>query len=167
MKLYFSILLINFLQIQILAQTGSQLTEKQAKEVLDFHNQARLEVGVQDLKWSIELSQYAQKWADHLAKNGCEMEHREVSNYGENLYWTTNGNKITPLDASKAWYSEIHDYKNEPINRKKLHKVGHYTQMVWHDTQKVGMGIATCGNGEMIVVANYDPPGNYLGEKAY
>lgn len=167
MKLLFSILLINFSFNQIVAQTGSQLTEQQAQEVLDFHNQARAEVSVPELIWSVELSQYAQQWADDLAKSGCEMEHREVSDFGENLYWTSSGNESSPLDASKAWHSEIDYYKDKPINKNNLRKVGHYTQMVWNNTQKVGMGAAICNDGQMIIVANYDPPGNYLGEKAY
>lgn len=167
MKFFFSILLIIFLQIQILAQTGSQLTGKQAKEVLEFHNQARSEVGTADLEWSIELSQIAQKWANHLAKNGCEMEHSEGLETGENLYWTSHGTEITPVDAVRAWYSEKKDFKNRPISKINLHKIGHYSQMVWKTTTHVGMASAKCSKGETIVVANYSPPGNYLGQKAY
>jgi len=39
--------------------------------------------------------------------------------------------------------------------------------MFWRNTKKVGWGVAKCKNGSYIIVANYDPPGNYMGEKAY
>jgi pathogenesis-related protein 1 len=39
--------------------------------------------------------------------------------------------------------------------------------MVWKETTHVGMGIAICKNGGMIIVANYNPAGNYIGEKPY
>ena len=47
--------------------------------------------------------------------------------------------------------------------------VGHYTQIVWKNTTKVGCGIAnslTDRGGEW-VVCRYSPPGNYVGQKPY
>lgn len=42
---------------------------------------------------------------------------------------------------------------------------GHFTQVVWKNSQKLGVGIAFANNGnKAIVVANYDPPGNYQGQ---
>ena len=43
---------------------------------------------------------------------------------------------------------------------------GHYTQVVWANTLSVGCGVAVCPTGT-IVVCNYAPPGNYVGEKPY
>lgn len=149
------------------AQSGSNLTQQQAQKALDVHNEARAEVGVSLLSWSVELSQISQQWADYLAQNGCEMEHSENEGLGENLYWTSRGSDTSPVDAVRAWYSEIEDFRNEPITGSNLYQVGHYTQMVWRSTTHVGMASAGCSNGETIVVASYSPPGNYLGENAY
>ena len=40
---------------------------------------------------------------------------------------------------------------------------GHFTQVVWKDSKKLGIGIAT-GKIGTVVVANYLPPGNYKGK---
>lgn len=151
--------------------TGSSVSKKEAEEALAYHNKARRDVGVGALSWSVELSQYAQEWADYLARNNCTFEHRSTlgknsKNYGENLFWG-NGTVYTSLDASKSWYNEIKDFKNVPLNSSNWRIAGHYTQMVWKNTKEVGMGVARCSNGSYIIVANYNPPGNYLGQKAY
>lgn len=149
------------------------LTAAEAEQALAFHNQARAEVGVSPLVWSVVLSQYAQEWAEYLANTAnCKLIHRSElgqndKKYGENLYqgWSSNGKVYSALDASKGWYSEIKDYKHGKTNR--LEKTGHYTQMIWHNTTQVGIGVAKCLNGGYIIVANYDPPGNYSGQQAY
>ncbi|MFA7687421.1 MAG: CAP domain-containing protein [Moheibacter sp.] len=145
----------------------TNLSPQQVEQVLEIHNQARSEVGVEALQWSDELAAYAQEWADSLAGSGCQMNHRTDSDKGENLYWTSRVSETTPTDAVHGWYSEKQGFNNEEINADNIYAIGHYTQMVWKDTREVGMGMAVCKNGGAIVVANYDPPGNYLGEKAY
>lgn len=149
------------------SQTGSDLTQKQAQAALDVHNEARSEVGVLPLTWSVELSQIAQQWAEHLAQNGCEMEHSDSSDTGENLYWTSRGTDSSAADAVRAWYSEKKDFRNVPLKGNNWYKTGHYSQIVWKTTTHVGMASARCSKGETIVVANYSPPGNYMGETAY
>lgn len=146
---------------------NTNLSPQQVQQVLEIHNHARIEVGVGALQWSEELATYAQEWAETLAETGCKMNHRTGSEKGENLYWTSRVSPTTPADAVHAWYSEKQGYNNEEINADNLNEIGHYTQMVWKDTREVGMGMAVCKNGGAIVVANYDPPGNYLGEQAY
>ena len=44
--------------------------------------------------------------------------------------------------------------------------VGHYTQLVWGATQQVGCGIAN-GKGDMYLVCQYYPSGNWDGEPVY
>ena len=149
------------------AYEGTNLSPEQAQQVLEIHNQARTEVGVEPLQWSDELAAYAQEWANQLAKEGCKMEHRTDTDKGENLYWTSSPTAKTPANAAEAWYSEKQYFLNEEINGDNLYEIGHYSQMVWRGTRELGVGIAVCKNGGAIVVANYDPPGNYLGEQAY
>ena len=153
------------------ASTGSNLTKEEAQEALDFHNRIRKEVGVSSLLWSTELSAFAQLWANKLATEGCKLEHRPTSGkwaqmYGENIYFGT-AKGLTPQDASKAWYAEIKDYSGEKLTTKNFLKVAHYTQMVWQTTTKLGMGKSTCLSGATIIVANYSPLGNYMGQKPY
>ena len=43
--------------------------------------------------------------------------------------------------------------------------IGHFTQMVWKSTTKIGVGIAYRGS-ETYIVARYRAPGNYVGQYA-
>jgi pathogenesis-related protein 1 len=152
--------------------TGSEITQAVAQEALDFHNKARKDVGTDPLSWSAELASYAQAWANNLASRNCAFEHRSASNspdkknYGENIFWGS-GSMYNAVDASKSWYNEIEQYVHGTLTNDNWSVAGHYTQMVWQSTTSVGIGVATCQDGAVIVVANYDPPGNYLGQKAY
>ena len=47
---------------------------------------------------------------------------------------------------------------------------GHYTQVVWESTSAVGCGYGTCQDDSFnieVIVCNYDPPGNYIGQAPY
>lgn len=143
----------------------TRMNGKDVQAILTHHNKVRAAVNVGPVKWSPGLAGYAQKWADHLAGGVCRMEHRSDSQYGENLFQGTAG-QFTGLDAAKSWESEKKLYKGAPLTTSMIKPVGHYTQMVWRDTRMLGCGEATC-NKMLVVVCNYDPPGNYLGRKPY
>lgn len=153
------------------ASTGSKMSQADAQAALDFHNKVRKDVGSPPLVWSAELAKYAQAWAEHLTKNGCKMKHRPEDGkwkriYGENIFW--GGSAVyNATSASEMWYNEIKDYTHGPISSSNFHKTGHYTQMVWKNSTSVGLGQATCLSGAIIIVGNYDPAGNYIGQKAY
>jgi len=155
----------------ISTETGSKISVKDAKSALEFHNNAMKEVGANALQWSNELAAFAQKWADNLAAEGCKMQHRPKTGkwsqqYGENIFWASS-TIFTVKDACISWYNEKKDFTGPIFTGHEEKVVGHYTQMVWRKTTKMGIGVAKCSNGGVIIVANYDPPGNYLGEKAY
>lgn len=152
-------------------KTGSKISQADAQAVLNHHNKVRKDVGSAPLQWSAELAEYAQKWADHLAAEGCLMQHRPNSGewaqkYGENIFWGS-ASSYTPLDASESWYDEIKKYKYGVVTMDNFYPTGHYTQMVWKNTTHVGVGVAICSDGGIIIVANYNPAGNYIGEKPY
>ncbi|MBF0120084.1 MAG: hypothetical protein HQK79_14720 [Desulfobacterales bacterium] len=149
---------------------SSNLTPQEVKDLLNIHNKIRADVGVEPLKWSSKIADYAQEWANYLAKTGCKMEHRSTlrqnkKNYGENLFMGTAGH-YGVFDAVKSWEEEKKDYKGETLNNSNWYVSGHYTQIVWKATKELGCSKTLC-NGKIIVVCNYDPPGNYLGQKAY
>lgn len=171
-----SLLLCCFISLKTAAQdlaTGSRISGSNAKKMLDHHNKVRNEVGVAPLKWSAALASYAQKWADYLANScQCRLEHRrgnqrEGKKYGENIFWGSSAEAYNALSASESWYEEAKAYKYGRLDTDNWGRSGHYTQMIWSGTYSMGAGAAFCPSGGIIVVANYDPPGNYLGEYPY
>lgn len=150
--------------------SGSRVTPKEAQQIVALHNRIRAQVGVGPLRWSEEVAAYSQKWADHLASSRCGMEHRPRSGrwqqqYGENLFIGTAGHYGTS-DAVMVWEEEKNKYPGGPLQSSRWAAAGHYTQLVWRDTMRIGCGTAVC-KGKLIVVCNYDPRGNYLGQSPY
>lgn len=140
------------------------LDAKTQSELLSAHNAARAQVGVQALTWSDEVAETARRWAGELAANGCGLQHNPNKPYGENLYWTT-----VPVDGTEAtasWVSEADDYDAESHSCEQGKICGHYTQVVWANSTKLGCGMATCGSTQ-VWVCNYDPPGNYVGQQPF
>ncbi|MGC9503989.1 pathogenesis-related family 1 protein [Baaleninema sp.] len=149
---------------EIPASNDGRLTRNVNRtEMLETHNYWRQQVGVPPLTWSSELASYAQEWADRLADRGFEMQHRSQSPYGENIAWAS-GRDLSATEVVNMWAEERSDYNYETNSCRDV--CGHYTQVVWRDTQEVGCGMATNGREE-IWVCNYDPPGNYIGERPY
>lgn len=132
------------------------------------HNRVRAGVGVAPLEWSPELARYAQRWADRLKQRGCRLEHRpssgpDAQRHGENLYSGT-GRAPAAAEVVDMWAAEVASYDAKRNRCKGV--CGHYTQVVWRASQRVGCAMATCGATE-VWVCNYDPPGNYVGERPY
>jgi len=155
---------------EILASRDA-LSVEERQALLDFHNQARREVGVAPLAWSPELARFAQEWADEIARSG-DFRHRPRSShhYGENLATGTAGT-YSPVAMARQWYEARSRYRpGAPIRAGSL-AGGHYTQMVWQGSSALGAGIATIqtgpSRGMLVLVCNYDPPGNVVGEAAY
>ncbi|MEO9966532.1 MAG: pathogenesis-related family 1 protein [Reichenbachiella sp.] len=132
-------------------------------ELLDNHNKYRSDVGIANLTWSTELETSAQAWADELASN-CDFQH-SGSEFGENIWLGTSG-AFEPTQVVESWGSEIanYDYDNNSCTDGEV--CGHYTQIVWENTTEVGCGVATC-DGLDIWVCQYNPPGNFVGQKPY
>jgi pathogenesis-related protein 1 len=133
-----------------------------ARAMPDAHNAVRNSVGVPPLAWSAQLASVAQGWANHLiAARG--FAHRPGNRYGENLY-TISGGAASPSQVVSAWVGERRGYD---IRSNSCAGVcGHYTQVVWRTTRSVGCGVATDAERE-VWVCDYDPPGNYVGERPY
>ena len=55
------------------------------------------------------------------------------------------------------WYDEIKDYNfSQPGFTS---GIGHFTLVVWKESNEVGFGLARSSNGSYYVVANYYPAG--------
>ncbi len=149
-------------------------------EIVSAHNKWRTEVGVAEaLSYSAALAQSAQVWADNLKNtNRCQMRHSKPhGEYGENLYWgsalqwsdgRSELQQVTPTQVVDSWGSEKMDYDYATNSCKPGKMCGHYTQMVWRSTTTVGCAVAVCEDSKQQVwVCQYQPPGNWVGEKPY
>ena len=57
------------------------------------------------------------------------------------------------------WYNEVKKYNFE--SNQFQSEAGHFTQLVWINSKKLGVGLACGTKNDCYVVANYDPSGNY------
>jgi len=162
--------------------TTSDKEPSNMKGITEAHNVVRRSLGIPELKWSTQLASYAQVWANYLARNNnCRMKHRPHYGkykqiHGENLSWfspvqwsngATEIQKISPARAIQGWIDEGKDY-NYSRNKCNSGRVcGHYTQLVWAKSKRVGCAKVVCGDKSIIWVCNYDPAGNYIGKRPY
>ena len=154
-------------QLDSVAQSSNLDLNKDVQGALDVHNAARAKVGVAPLTWDEALAEEAEAYAQELARRH-RFEHARNSNgHGENLYWYSASTSTPMSDASKSWHDEINLYRYRKCCGPNFSETGHYTQMVWHSTTAVGIGVAVSSKGETYVVARYNPSGNWQGECPY
>ncbi|KXJ21181.1 Golgi-associated plant pathogenesis-related protein 1 [Exaiptasia diaphana] len=130
---------------------------------LRIHNTLRRKHGVPDLSWDYELASKALQYARKLAyTNTFKHDKERGRGIGENLFASSNP-KSTVEEATQAWYDEIkyYNFNNPGFSM----KTGHFTQVVWKGTTRLGCGIATTSR-RAVVVARYAPAGN-VNSKAY
>ncbi len=155
---------------------------------LTKHNEFREALGLSHLKWSDQVAIDAQNYADTLASNG-KFEHDEKSYangpYGENLYSIKKSSGYEPklLEAVENWAAEIAFYNYgdnscsvSPSNPQTVgitsySTCGHYTQIIWKETEHVGCAKAKYTAGAFkngyVVVCKYKKPGNVISQKPY
>lgn len=130
--------------------------------MLAEHNRVRQGVPVPPLEWSGKLAGVAQKWADTLLARG-RFEHQPHNSYGENLF-EMRGRLAAPDEVVLAWASEAADYDYKTNACRGV--CGHYTQLVWRATREVGCAAAREGRRQ-VVVCEYNPPGNWQGQRPW
>lgn len=136
------------------------------QSALDLHNRARAEVGVAPLRWSSELEAAALSQAERLARaHRLYHDKGAGSGMGENLWAGTSGayrvDDMLGLMLGEARYYRPGRFPN--VSRTgRWNDVGHYTQMIWPTTQRVGCAVATDGTEEYMV-CRYTPSGNVVG----
>ena len=141
---------------------------EEMKGMTEAHNVIRRAHGIDaELVWDEDLAEVSLEWLQHLADNNdCRMEHNWDSPLGENLMWATY--YMDAESVVNGWASEeaFYDYDSNSCQPGEM--CGHYTQIVWKSTERVGCAMITCkGDTEYMWMCNYDPPGNMVGSKPY
>ncbi|NXP12402.1 CRIS2 protein, partial [Thinocorus orbignyianus] len=138
----------------------------QQNVIVDKHNSLRRGVtptasNMMKMVWSPSAAKNAQNWA-----NQCSLSHSPVSMRtttvpcGENLFMSTA--PFTWSDAIQSWYDEQKDFKYGTGAKTEGAVVGHYTQVVWYNSDQIGCGMAYCPKNtyKYFYVCQYCPAGN-------
>lgn len=141
------------------------------QRILAVHNRERSSLGLAPMAWDPALAVSARRWADTLARTG-RFEHAPFdpeAPQGENL-WAGSRGYFTVEARVGAWLREKQNFVPGvfPANSRtgRVQDVGHYTQIVWRDTGKVGCAVAS-GAAEDVLVCRYSEPGNWRGERPF
>ena len=138
--------------------------------LLAAHNSERALIGVPTLAWDAALAADARAWADELAATGL-FEHSPdepgEALQGENL-WAGTPRAFSPEAMVRLWAREKVDYRPGvfPNNSRSgdVEHVGHYTQLIWRSSRRVGCATAV-GRDEEFLVCRYSEAGNVMGQR--
>jgi pathogenesis-related protein 1 len=142
--------------------------------MLDAHNQVRAAAPganppIPALVWDCSIAATAQAYADT-----CPTGHSNNSAYGENMYWSGGSKLQSPSAVVGEWAKEgppnyvyATNFCNGAVHSISNFNCGHYTQLVWRNTTRVGCGYKTgcSGTYSQPWVCNYAPPGNFYDQK--
>merc|ERR1719206_1326328 len=170
------------------------LDEGTKKILLDKHNELRQKVAsggeagqpgaanMKKLVWDDELATIAQRWTDQ-----CIFEHDKVRDLcdgtfsGQNAWQSGTDYEYYDYDvnpeigqAVQSWYDEVTDPGFDAANINPFvygDGYGHYTAVVWADTDRVGCGRVyfedTDGWYKHLVICNYAIAANLVGGVMY
>ncbi|XDV46479.1 hypothetical protein PO909_014368 [Leuciscus waleckii] len=159
----------------ILSLAAGQLTEQEKSTIVDMHNKLRSQVQpsaafMQKVVWDETLRVVAEAYATK-----CIWEHNpelEELTLGENIFVSTGHFNATK--AMVRWFGENVDYDYEKKFCPEYKMCGHYTQMVWANSNTIGCATHFCDTLEgldfkkaTLLVCDYYPPGNFDGENPY
>jgi len=150
------------------APSQQATTGDAAARLLAAHNAERSRLGLPPLAWDPALAAHAQGWAETLARSHrfAHTPGGQLGDEGENLFMGTRG-AYGPEAMVGYFLAERGDFRPGafPAVARDGHweHVGHYTQLVWRDTQRVGCAVAS-DRAEDYLVCRYYPPGNVEGE---
>ncbi|CAH1175662.1 unnamed protein product [Phaedon cochleariae] len=157
--------------------------------ILDMHNAMRQSIALgqiggqppaenmMEMKWDEELASRAQKWSE-TCHSEIHDHQRDVSRFpvGQNIAstWTTKppssyyDTEPDFADALSKWFDEFKFFRFGGVGRG---STGHYTQMIWAETNLIGCGYSyyydQAKGYTKNYVCNYGPGGNVLGQTPY
>ncbi|KAM5332404.1 GLIPR1-like protein 1 [Glossophaga mutica] len=138
-------------------------------ECVAAHNEMRGKVqppaaNMKHMTWDEDLAKTAKAWANKckFVHNSCLKKsyecHPTFKFVGENI-WIGGLPIFTPKLAIVSWYNEKDFYNYSSLHCSKV--CGHYTQVVWANSYKIGCAITICPNlgraETSIFVCDYGP----------
>ncbi|XP_055997127.1 cysteine-rich secretory protein LCCL domain-containing 2-like [Ostrea edulis] len=150
-----------------------------AAAFLKAHNDKRRIVSptatdMKEMQWSTELERIARNYAKKCTFAHNSQRSSSTSYYvGENLF--VSYGDMSPAQAVTSWDNEKNDYtlSSNRCDPNSKHGCGHYTQVVWANSETVGCVKHFCNyvrnfnNRGYLVVCNYGPGGNVNNRRPY
>ncbi|XP_042345375.1 cysteine-rich venom protein [Plectropomus leopardus] len=134
-------------------------------EIVNIHNAYRREVqptasDMLKMSYSDEVAANAKTWIEKCILAHGKPETRMINGYetGENLFYSS-----TPAPWSAvigAWHREVSNYQF-PFSSTNNRSIGHYTQVVWNSSYKVGCAMTLCPNNIYLYGCHYYRAGNF------
>lgn len=144
----------------LLAVDDDAIQDSEDQAFLAAHNKVRLHHREPPFIWDSKLALYAREYAEKR-KVDCNLIHSNGP-YGENIFWG-GGNQWAATDVVRE-----HRYYDRATMKCKPGKMcGHYTQIVWRDSVRLGCARVQCISGDTFAICSYDPPGNYIGDNPF
>jgi len=150
----------------------------EAQTWLDAHNAVRRQPQppppspLPPLTWASDAAAVAQAWADR-----CVYAHNPGHGArGENIAADAPPGALNPSSVVAAWAKEVSDYDYASNTCAAGKDCGHYTQIVWRGTTRVGCAHRVCTTNSPFGsqypswdfwVCDYEPPGNIVGQRPY
>ncbi|XP_022952679.1 pathogenesis-related protein 1-like [Cucurbita moschata] len=146
------------------AMLPSSLAQDSPQDFVNGHNAARAQVGVGPVRWDESVANFARQFANQRI-NDCQLMH-SGGPFGENI--AKHSSDMSGTDAVQMWVDEKPFY-NPRTNTCAAGKVcGHYTQVVWRNSVRIGCAKVRCTNNRgTFITCNYDPPGNISSERPF
>jgi uncharacterized protein YkwD len=160
------------------AAAATKVSTAEQETILALHNQYRAAAGVAPLIWDDQLAADAQVWVDALVERGGTLAHSNPADPNDPATGSAKGEGENLAGGQSAATAPAQWYEEKPLFEAATNKSGfndtnadwvnwgHYTQMMWSATTKIGCGTAP-GPQYQITSCRYSPPGNFDGQLAY
>ncbi|XP_073530135.1 serotriflin-like [Phyllobates terribilis] len=135
--------------------------------IVSRHNDLRSQVkpppsNMLKMEWDDEAAANAAKWANQCLNCHSKAEQREITTFGcgENLYMSNRLHSW--VKVIQGWWDENELFNHGTGATEDGAVIGHYTQLVWYKSFKLGCAQAYCPNQKLpyFYVCHYCPAGN-------
>ncbi|XP_060734753.1 glioma pathogenesis-related protein 1b isoform X2 [Tachysurus vachellii] len=135
---------------------------------------------MRSMSWDNALARGARSWARHCKASHNPVlkqegkAHADFRQVGENIWLGAPYSAFTVESAINSWNKESADYTHG--NNSCARVCGHYTQLMWATSYKIGCAVHVCSRGienfsnhpeSTIFVCNYGDAGNVFGFTPY
>ncbi|KAM4043866.1 serotriflin-like [Anomaloglossus baeobatrachus] len=135
--------------------------------IVNRHNELRSQVkpapsNMLQMEWDDEAAVNAAKWANECQNSHSKADQREITTFGcgENLYMANRPHNWTKV--IQGWWDENQYFYHGKGATEDGAVTGHYTQLVWYKSYKLGCAVSFCPNQKLsyFFVCHYCPSGN-------